>query len=216
MGAQSDSVIRTIEGLIETGDLNPGDIIQEDALMAQLDISRTPMREALLELEAHGLIQRQPRKGAVVYKPTLQEFLCILEVHAHLEGQAAQLAARRLSREGGLILEQAVADCATHQEKFGSSEPRAYYTLNIEFHRVVAEAACNPFLLGLVKSNARKLMAYYRARYSYPEVIADSVRDHRQIAALILDRNADAAYDAMAQHVQFDQVTAMDLLAAVG
>lgn len=216
MGAQSDSVINTIEGLIESGDLNPGDVIQEDALMAQLDISRTPMREALLELEAHGLIQRQPRKGAVIYKPTLEEFLCILEVHAHLEGQAAQLAARRLSRDLGARLEKAVADCAAHQARHGDKEPRAYYALNLEFHRVVAESACNPFLLGLVKSNARKLMAYYRARYSYPDVIADSVRDHQHIAALILDRDANGAYDAMAQHVQFDQVTAMDLLAAVG
>lgn len=68
----------------------------------------------------------------------------------------------------------------------------------------------------MIKTNARKLMAYYRARYRYVGAIAASASEHREIADLIIARDAQAAEERMAQHVQFDQVTAMDLLAALG
>lgn len=68
----------------------------------------------------------------------------------------------------------------------------------------------------MIKTNARKLMAYYRARYRYPGAIAQSAAEHRQIAQLILSHDRAGAEAAMVAHVQFDQVTVMDLLAALG
>jgi DNA-binding GntR family transcriptional regulator len=216
MSGQTQTVIQTILQSIDAGELNPGDVVQEDALINALGISRTPMREALIQLEASGLVQRQSRKGAVIFKPTLEEFLGILEVHAHLEGQAAGLAARRLSVERGKLLEKAVCDCEDHQRKYGDENPDKYYQLNLQFHKTIAEAAGNPFLLELVKSNARKLMAYYRARYKFAGAIADSALDHREIANLIVSRKSEEAQKAMIKHVEFDQLTVMDLLAALG
>lgn len=80
---------------------------------------------------------------------------------------------------------------------------------------MVAQASGNPVLLEFVKTNARKLLAYYRARYRFAGVIGDSARDHRRIAGLITDCRSTEAEAAMQTHVQFDQVTAMDLLAAL-
>ncbi|MGB7244641.1 MAG: GntR family transcriptional regulator [Sulfitobacter sp.] len=214
MSGQSETVIQDILLQIDDGQLDPGDVIAEDVLQQRLGISRTPVREALLKLEAHGLVQRLPRKGAIVFKPTLEEFLAILEVHASLEAQAAALAARRLSPERGRNLERAVCDCEDHFASKGNGDTAAYYQLNLAFHRTVAEAAGNAFLLDLVKSNARKLMAYYRARYRFAGVIEASAREHRQIATAILDRQSAQAAHLMASHVQFDHVTAMDLLAS--
>lgn len=215
MAGQTETIINAIISEIETGILNPGDLIEEQRLIDTYDVSRTPLREALLSLESSGLIKRLPRKGAVVFKPTLEEFLAILEVHAKLEGQAAGLAARRLTAIHGRELEAAVVACEAHENHHGDGRPDAYYRLNMRFHEVVARSAGNVFLLDLVKTNARKLMAYYRARYSYAGAIAASARDHRSIATLILDRNSEDAEAAMVKHVQFDQVTAMDLLAAL-
>lgn len=216
MAGQSTAVIDYFLALVDRGDLLPGDLIDDDALARTLDISRTPVREALLKLEAQGLVVRQPRKGAAVFRPTLHEFLSILEVHAKLEGQAAGLAARRLSVQRGAVLEQAVADCAAHAERHGDDAPDAYYQLNLAFHGAVAEAAGNDCLTGLIKTNARKLMAYYRARYGFVGVIDASARDHAAIARAILDRDATRAEVLMADHVQFDQVTALDLLTMIG
>ena len=216
MAGQTDIIITAILDEIERGELNPGDLIEEQKLIDNYDVSRTPLREALLKLEASGLIQRLPRKGAVVFKPTLEEFLAILEVHANLEGQAAALAARRISASQKGELEAAVLACEAHDRDFGEDRPGAYYRLNMQFHEVVARAAGNPFLLDMIKTNARKLMAYYRARYSYAGAIATSAREHREIATLILERKSEEAGESMIRHVQFDHVTAMDLLAALG
>lgn len=207
-------VVDTILSKIDEGTLHPGDVVGEDTLIAELGISRTPLREALLQLEAHGLVTRQPRKGVVVFKPTLEEFLAILEVHARLEGQAAGLAARRLSPERSKSLQSIVRNCEAHSAKHGDGEPDAYYQLNLDFHRVIGEASGNPFLLDMIKSNARKLMAYYRARYRTSGAIHASAVEHAAIAQAILDRNSAKAEELMIRHVQFDHVTAMDLLAS--
>ncbi|PSL17891.1 GntR family transcriptional regulator [Shimia abyssi] len=215
MAGQTQNIVQAILGDIDLGELNPGDGLDEQTLAQRLGVSRTPVREALIHLEASGLLIRQPRKGVTLFKPTLEEFLAILEVHAKLEGQAAALAARRLSTEGQSRLEKITAACEAHAATKGDGHPDGYYQLNLTFHKTVAEAAGNPFLLEMIKTNARKLMAYYRARYNYVGAIAASASEHREITTLIIARDAAAAETAMARHVQFDQVTAMDLLAAL-
>ncbi len=215
MAGQTESVLNAILSGIDEGELNPGDPIDENALIARYGVSRTPLREALLRLEAMGLVLRQPRKGAVLFRPSLEEFLAILEVHARLEGQAAGLAARRISSAQKEALEKVVAACEAHARTHGDDDPDGYYALNLAFHKLVGEASGNPFLLEMIKMNARKLLAYYRARYRYAGAIAESAHEHREIAELILSGQADQAEALMVRHVQFDRVTVMDLLAAL-
>ena len=167
MGSQTDQIVDHIVREIEQGGLMPGDVLEEKALVSQFGVSRTPVREALLQLDALGILRRKPRGGAEVFKPNLEEFLAILEVHAKLEGHAAGLAARRLSAEDGRTLEQAVRACEDHLAEHGDGEPDRYYLANLNFHRLVAVSSHNPVLLETIKVNARKLLAYYRARYRY-------------------------------------------------
>ncbi len=216
MAGQTELVLGAILEDIDQGRLNPGDLIEETALIERHDVSRTPVREAFIQLETTGLIKRMPRKGAVLFKPSLEEFLAILEVHAKLEGQAAGLAARRLSSDQATALEAIVRACEHHADQKGDADPQGYYQLNLRFHEIVAVASGNPFLVEMIKTNARKLMAYYRARYRYPGSIAASATDHRRIAGLITDHQKEEAEAVMQKHVAFDQVTVMDLLAAVG
>lgn len=215
MAGQTDTLITAIMDWIDIGRLNPGDPIDEVVLAAEFGTSRTPIREAILKLEAVGLIRRHPRKGATLFRPTLEEFLAILEVHSRLEGQAAGLAARRLSKTGAEALSEIVLRCEAHAAEKGDQDPDGYYQLNLRFHETVAIAAGNPFLTEMIKTNARKLLAYYRARYRYAGAIAASAAEHRQLAALMFDRNSAGAEALMQSHVQFDQITAMDLLAAL-
>ncbi len=215
MSAPSPSLVQYLLNRIDLGLLNPGDVIDEQELVATYGVSRTPVREAILHLEAVGLVRRLPRKGATIFRPTLEEFLAILEVHAKLEGQAAGLAARRLSQQGALALEATVAACEAHAAAKGDAEPDAYYQCNLRFHEAVAMAAGNDVLVDFIKTNARKLLAYYRARYRFAGSIAKSAAEHRVIAGLIHDRDSVGAEALMQRHVQFDQVTAMDLLAAL-
>ncbi len=216
MAGQTDTLIAAILEDIDAGRLAPGQEIDEAVLAARHSVSRTPIREAYIQLEASGLIRRLPRKGAVLFKPTLEEFLAIQEVHAQLEGQAAGLAARRISPVLREQLHAVVAACETHASQKGDADPDGYYQLNLRFHETVALGSANPFLVEMIKTNARKLMAYYRARYQYPGAIAQSALEHREIATLILSHDRDGAEAAMQAHVLYDQVTVMDLLAALG
>ena len=216
MAGQTDTLIAAILEDIDAGRLAPGQEIDEAVLAARHSVSRTPIREAYIQLEASGLIRRLPRKGAVLFKPTLEEFLAIQEVHAQLEGQAAGLAARRISPVLREQLHAVVTACEAHASEKGDADPDGYYQLNLRFHETVALGAANPFLVEMIKTNARKLMAYYRARYRYPGAIAQSALEHREIATLILSHDRDGAEAAMQAHVLFDQVTVMDLLAALG
>ncbi len=211
MAGQTETLIDTLLNWIDIGRLNPGDGIDESALVAEFGISRTPVREAILQLEAMGLVRRPPRKGATVFRPSLEEFLAILEVNAKLEAQAA----RRLSKSGAAALELAAARCEAHAAKYGDAAPDQYYQLNLRFHECVAMAAGNPFLLAMIKTNARKLLAHYRARYRSKGAIAASATGHRAIAGLIFAADSAGAETLMQSHVHFDQVTAMDLLAAL-
>ena len=215
MGNQTKQIIDHIVKRIEVGTLAPGDVLEEKDLVREFGVSRTPVREALLQLDALGILRRKPRGGAEIFKPTLEEFLAIMEVHAKLEGHAAALAARRLSVEDGKALEKACKACDRHASTFADAEPDAYYQHNLNFHKTVAIAAHNAILLDLIKTNARKLLAYYRARYRYKGSIQKSALEHRKIAELIIGRNSDAAEDMMVRHVMFDSVTAMDLIASL-
>ena len=87
--------------------------------------------------------------------------------------------------------------------------------MNLRFHACVAIASGNGVLLESLKTNARRLLAYYRARYRFQGAIPRSAQEHRAIAKLITDRDSAGAEAMMQSHVQFDQVTAMDLLAAL-
>ncbi|MDK3018967.1 GntR family transcriptional regulator [Pseudodonghicola flavimaris] len=216
MAGQTEQVLGAILDDIDAGRLQPGDVLEEAPLMAAHGVSRTPVREVFIQLETAGLIKRLPRKGAVLFKPTLKEFLGILEVHIRLEGQAAGLAARRHTAAQAEALEAAVQACEAHARDKGDGDPGGYYQLNLRFHEIVALASGNPFLVEMIKTNARKLMAYYRAQYRYPGAIATSAREHREIADRIAARDFAAAEAAMIAHMGFDQATVLDLLATLG
>ncbi|WP_390911056.1 FCD domain-containing protein [Pseudosulfitobacter sp. SM2401] len=216
MAGQTDQVIALIIARIDAGSILPGNAISEKELMETCAVSRTPVREALIRLETDGLVQRHSRKGAVIFKPTVAEFLTILEVHANLESFAASLAAHRITEATEADLRANVAACQAHVDTHGNAEPAQYYQLNLQFHEIVVRAASNDVLMHMVKTNARKLMAYYRMRYRHPDAATASAKEHAVIAGHILARRSDDAASAMLDHFNYDRQTVMDLIASVG
>jgi DNA-binding GntR family transcriptional regulator len=201
---------------IDAGLILPGEQVSEKALMAQIGVSRTPVREALIRLEAEGLIQRHARKGAVLFKPDVAEFLTILEVHSSLESHAAELAAQRITPDMANCLRDIVAACKDHVEKSGVADYAEYYTLNIRFHGTIARASGNAVLADLIRLNARKLMGYYRMRYRAPGNSAKSCSEHSVICDHIVSNRPQEARLAMLEHFNYDRFTITDLIAALG
>lgn len=216
MSKQTGAVIDLIITQIDAGDVLPGYAIDEKEMMRLCGVSRTPVREALIRLETAGLVQRHPRKGAVIFQPTVAEFLTILEVHANLESFAAGLAAQRITDDIKAELRAIVTACETHAAAHGNTQPAVYYQLNLQFHEVIVRAAHNDVLADMVKTNARKLMAYYRTRYRHPGAALASAADHACIADHIVAHRGREAAAAMLEHFNYDRQTVMDLIASVG
>ena len=91
MAGQTETVIDLIIARIDAGEFLPGDAVSEKEMMETCGVSRTPVREALIRLETDGLVQRHPRKGDIIFRPTVVEILTILEIHANLASFAAGL-----------------------------------------------------------------------------------------------------------------------------
>lgn len=211
---QTDAVIQTVLSRIEDGTLLPGAPILEAELSETCEVSRTPVREALIQLEAHGLVVRHARKGVRLFRPTTDEFLAILEVHARLEAQAAGLAAERISDTQAATLQACTQACIAFAATPGRKDHSQYYRLNMLFHAALAEASCNPHLLEMIKLNARKLMAQYRDRYRTIGEIERSAAEHEAITALVLSGHRDKAHDAMLAHFNYDRETVMHMVAS--
>ncbi len=215
MAGQTEAVIALIIAGIDGGEMLPGDELNEKELMQRCGVSRTPVREAMIRLETDGLVRRHPRKGATIFRPNIGEFLTVLEVHANLESFAAGLAAHRITPVVAEELRAVVAACQDHAERHSNARPSDYYQLNLSFHEIIVRAACNEVLEQMVKTNARKLMAYYRQRYAHPDAARLSAAEHAEIADHILQARSDQAAAAMSRHFNYDRQTVMDLLASV-
>lgn len=200
---------------IEDGTLMPGDHLDEKDLIEACSVSRTPVREALIQLEADGLAVRHPRKGVSLFRPDTDQFLAILEVHANLEAHAAELAAERISPAQTDNLKACTEACTAFATQQAAEQHQAYYNLNRLYHAAIAEAAANSYLTEMIKLNARKLMAHYRLRYRMPGAIEGSAQEHRDITTRILDRDGPGARAAMLAHFNYERETVMHMIASV-
>lgn len=215
MANLTDQIVLDIFRRMETGELAPGDVVDEGEIAAAFEASRTPAREAFIRLEAMGLLHRRPRSGAVIFRPTPEEFLQLLEVHVALEEQAAGLAARRATAEDAAILTRAVEACEAQVAQHGDSQPGAYYQANLVFHRALFDAARNPWLTGLLTIHGFKLIAYFRALFNRPGAAARSAAQHRAILAAVLEGDPVRAAAEMRRDIMIDTDTAMDLVAGM-
>src|SRR5215210_4238113 len=124
---RADALRDRLEQDIVTGALRPGARLDEQSLAARFGVSRTPIRETLMQLATAGLITLQPRRGAFVASLSLKEIIERFEVMATLEGACGALAARRIGDEERRQLLEAHEDCAARAAEGG---PDAYYYAN--------------------------------------------------------------------------------------
>ncbi len=204
------SVRDAIEQDIVTGLYAPGDRLDEAGLAARHQVSRTPVREALIQLSTMGLVRMVPNRGAFVAQLTITELIEMFEVMGELEAMCARLAARRIRPEQLKLLEEAQQACASAQQA-GSSDD--YYYANAEFHRLIYEASGNGFLAENAHSLQRRLKPYRRLQLRVPGRVDSSLSEHEEVLAAIRARDDGRARDAMRNHVVIQGEYFSDFLA---
>ena len=181
---------------IRQGILQPGMRLRETEIAERLGISRTPVREAIRALEADGLVTHQPRQGATLRRLRYAEIVELYEMRAVLEGTAARLAARAAMP---VEIDQIAA---LNAELAAAATPEVAYVLNQRFHRILAEAARNRFLIRAMSTLQKTLLILGRTTLADDERVAGAVREHEAVIAALRSGDGNAAELAMRAHVE--------------
>jgi len=183
---------------IVTLHLPPGTVLREDALMGEMGIGRTPLREAVKRLALEKLVEVQPRRGTFVSDVDAADIQNITEVRAELEAYAAELAALRLDPETRAVAEALRADIESLD---GAGDQDQLMRVDERIHRFVWHAAHNPHLSQtLERYFTHSLRIWYLVLDRVP-TLGHAVHDQTQLLDAILDRNGSHARTIMHEHV---------------
>lgn len=196
--AAKDRALEFVKERILDGTYPGGALLSEGEIAGALGVSRTPVREAFLLLEAEGLMRLYPKRGALVVGVSPEEVRDVMETRLLVERHAAGRVARG-GADVGRVLDALIA----RQERLIARRDQAgFVQADREFHRAIVAAAGNRILERLydaLRDRQRRMNAISIARD--PSLAARFIEDHRAIAAAIAAGDADAAEEATARHL---------------
>ena len=159
----SGATTERLRELILTGRLGAGETLRQDELSAFLSVSRTPLREAIITLEAEGLVVNHPHRGAVVYRPTADELREIYDIRILLETHAAQTATERMTPE---ILQAVEGIVNEMSQAVGASK---LIELNDKFRQTFYSASGKRLLVEMIRSVTLRAEPYVRLLVGGPQ-----------------------------------------------
>jgi DNA-binding GntR family transcriptional regulator len=197
-GTTVDQMVRALSDRIVTGVLRPGEKLDEMALAAQYEVSRTPVREALGHLSAMGLVDRRPNRGAIVAEVTPDHLASMFESMAELEGICARLSAERMTVAERRALENE-HHASARLVHLGAEED--YECFNTAFHTRLYLGAHNPHICELTTQTRSRLAPFRRAQFRLAGRLSKSWQEHNIIVTAILRGDAVGAAAAAKAHV---------------
>ncbi|MEJ6022807.1 GntR family transcriptional regulator [Ramlibacter sp. PS4R-6] len=194
-----EQVAQKLRQMLVEGRIPPGAKLNERELCEVLDVSRTPLREAIKMLAAEGLVELLPNRGAIAVSLGEDDIRHTFEVMAGLEGLSGELAAQR-------ITDQELAEIrALHFEMMAAWTRRDlsnYYRLNALIHRAINAAAKNPVLSATYdRVNARLHALRFRSNQD-EEKWKTAVKEHEQMVEALAARDAKAMRAVLSAHLQ--------------
>jgi DNA-binding GntR family transcriptional regulator len=193
-----DAVQEALRQAIFGGTLRAGDPLSVPELARRLNVSRSPVREAVLGLVAQGLAVEQPRRGVVVATVEPDDMLAIHEVREFLEAGAARLCAQRID---DATVQRLQAILATQEQAVQSGDTAGYFATNLELHRTIAAATGNPRLTQILLTLENQMrIALHRIAGNAAHMRA-GYQEHAQVVTAIAARDPDSAEQAMRAHI---------------
>ena len=182
---------------LQNGRIQAGDRVREEELAEQLELSRTPVREALRRLEADGIVEHRPRSGAIIRQLSHTEVVELYEMRVVLERTAATLAAQH-GVEAEFNHLQDINQTLAHE----SSNPNRAAALNQQFHKGLYQAGRNRFLLEAARSLNNSLLLLGPTTLADESRVELVVDQHQSIIDALKLRDAAAAGAAAELHLQ--------------
>lgn len=192
----AEDVARFVRKRIFDGTYAAGEYVRLDQLAAELGISVTPVREALFELKAEGLLAQQPRRGFVVLPVTGRDLTDVSNVQAYIGGELAARAAANITDEQLRDLKQIQSDL---ESAYAAADDERAVRLNHEFHRAINVAADSPKLAQLMSQITR-----YAPESVFPVIAGwpeQSNDHHRRLLAALEQHDQALARAEMSEHL---------------
>lgn len=187
-----------IEEGIRSGSLLPGDQIDEADLSVRYKVSRTPIREALLQLQAQGLVTSMPRAGMVIAKMDMAQLLAMWELLSELEGLCARFACERMTPAERAELERVHLESRT---LIDSNDLSLWRSANLTFHEVLYAGSRNPYLRQEIWRMRTRTGAYRDHAFAAARSIRSSWEQHNAVVEAIKKGDAAQAYAVMVHHL---------------
>jgi DNA-binding GntR family transcriptional regulator len=191
----------TVEALRERilrGDYPEGEPLRQDALAEELGVSRIPVREALRQLEAEGLVTFSPHRGAVVSSLSLDEIDELFELRAQIECDLLSRAIPKMSKEH---LDRATDVLDEFQEALEAGEATRWGPLNWHFHAALYAPANRQFTMGVLQKLHQHSDRYFRMQVLLAHGGAKANDEHRAITAAVAKQDVKLATQLMRAHI---------------
>jgi DNA-binding GntR family transcriptional regulator len=196
----TDRVRTVLADEIVRGVIGPGVPLDEASIAQRFEVSRTPVREAIRQLEVIGFVEARPHRGAVVPSFTAEKINEIFVVMAELEALCAQMAARSATADERRRLEAAHIAC--REAALGGDIP-VYYETNLAFHDTIYAIAHNDFLAEVTLGVRNRVAPFRKAQFHSLGRLQQSVAEHEEVVEAILAGDADRAGAAMRDHLRY-------------
>ena len=215
---QAERLAGEIADAILTGELSPGARLDEQGLAARYSVSRTPVREALRQLGASGLIAIRPHRGATVAHITRSQLEELFVAMGEIEATCARLATMGMTPVERRRLRALHDDMGPMAE---SGDGAGYADANLAFHTAIYAGAHNAVIGEIATSLRRRLLPYRRAQFRAPGRLPRSHAEHSEVVRAIVAGDAARAHAAMLEHVSlvedaFEQVAVASRSASTG
>src|SRR5690349_8889664 len=184
---------------IVRGQLAPGAPLDETDIARRFNVSRTPVREALRQLAASGLVDARAHRGAVVARPTLERLNGMFEAMAELEALCAGLAAERMTATERARLE------AIHEELrvlSHAGNPERFHFVNERFHNAIYSGSQNDYIAEMTLATRVRVQPFRRAQFRNLGRLAKSHAEHDRVVVAIMRGDRNGAASAMRAHIE--------------
>ncbi|MDB5374842.1 MAG: transcriptional regulator, GntR family [Belnapia sp.] len=188
----------TIADDIIRGHLAPGMPLEEAEIARRFGVSRTPVREALRDLAASGLIETRSHRSALVARPSAERLRGMFEVMAELEALCAAAAAGQMTAAEREALRALHAGFGTLIQ---AGDPQAGHEANERFHTAIYAGSHNDYLAEITLATRERLSPFRRAQFRAEGQLALSHAEHGRVVDAILRRDGPAAAAGMRAHI---------------
>lgn len=193
------ALLDRLRDAILSGEYPAGAQLRQDALAEAYGVSRIPVREALLQLDAEGLVKVQPRRGAVVSELSLEEVEDVFDLRAMLEPRLLRASAPRLGLEDWARIQEADAAYAAAA---AAGEGARFGELNAALHMALYAAAGQPRTRAVVEGLLKTSERYIRMQLARPEALARSTAEHGALMAACRAGRVEAAAEMLIAHIE--------------